>query len=69
LVDAKVRSAIENIKDNPELLRDLNKALTRIYSSTGVQWMHSDKVDFLEAMINVMKCSDGDWDPSQQTNR
>ena len=56
MINENVQAAIGKINEDPELLRGFNRALTRIFSSTGAQWTPGDKIEFLETMSEIMRC-------------
>ncbi|KAB1442929.1 hypothetical protein [Pseudodesulfovibrio senegalensis] len=50
MASANVQSVMNTLKENPDLLRDLNKALTMIFAASGVDLSVEEKKEFFNVL-------------------
>lgn len=50
MASANVQSVLNALKENPDLLKDLNKALTMIFATSGVDLSVDEKKEFFAVL-------------------
>ena len=58
MASQNVQRVISVLKQNPELLKDLNKALTMIFATANVDLTVDEKKEFLTEIANTITSAD-----------
>lgn len=58
MASANVQTVLNTVKENPDLLKDLNKALTLIFAAANVDLTAKEKKEFLEVIAKTISIKD-----------
>lgn len=58
MASANVQTVLNALKENPELLKDLNKALTMIFAAANVDLTIQEKKEFMAEIAKTIESAD-----------
>ncbi len=58
MASSNVQTCLKVLQENPELLKDLNKALTMVFAAANVDLSVEEKRDFLQEVANTISSAD-----------